>query len=66
METKALWKSKTVLFNAAVGILGVLASLGFVPQVHEWVSSHADVVLAGIGALGVGLRLITKGKIVIE
>jgi len=63
MDEKKPWESKTILFNALVAILGVIASLGFMPSIHEWVQANAEIVMAGIGGLGILLRLVTKGKI---
>ena len=65
MEQKPLWQSKTVVVNAIVALLGVIASLGFVPSVHAWAQENVSVIAMVLGAVGVGLRLITKGKVTI-
>lgn len=63
METKSPLLSKTIWVNALIGIAGILGSFGLIPSVSVWLHSHADMVLSGVGVLGVGLRLITKDKI---
>jgi hypothetical protein len=63
---KKLYQSKTVLLSALLGVFAIIHSLGFLPGVDVWMQSHQDVILMGLSALGVGLRLISSGKIVIE
>lgn len=43
-----------------------MAGAAFVPSVQELIKSNPELFSALVGALFVGLRLITKGKISIE
>lgn len=63
MENKKPWQSKSILLSALLGIAAIVHSLGFLPQVDVWLQGHQDIVLMGISAIGVGLRLISKDKI---
>lgn len=61
---KKAWQSKTILMAAIVGLAAILKSLELLPvSIDTWVSSHQDIILMGLSAVGIGLRLITKGKI---
>lgn len=64
--SKKPWQSKTIIFSAIVSIAGVLSSFGLFPQVSQFLQGHADTVLGILGAAGIGLRLITNGKISID
>lgn len=55
------WLSKTVWFNAVVGLAGV-AGL-FHPPVQAWVAGHSESLLIGVGVIGTLIRLVTKGRI---
>lgn len=66
VPVKPVWQSRTVLLNVLIALAGALSMLGILPGVHDFISAHQDLVLTILGALGVGLRLITKGKISIE
>lgn len=66
MEQKPIWSSKTIWLNTAVALAGLLALWGVVPGVKDWLDGNNELVLTAIGAIGVGLRMITKGKVVIE
>lgn len=63
---KKPWQSKTILLAALLGVAATIHSLGFLPGVDVWMQGHQDVLLIGISAIGMGLRLISSGKIVIE
>ncbi len=61
---KKPWLSKTILMNAVMGLLGVLAM--FTPTlggVGAWLSANAAVIAIVWSGLGIALRLITKDKI---
>jgi hypothetical protein len=66
MESKPLWQSKTVLLSVLLGLTGILGSLGIIPSVNSWAQGHQDILLTGIGAVGLVLRLVTSGKISIS
>ena len=66
MEKTSPLKSKTLWLNAILVVCGVLASFGVLPSLSAWVSAHSDLVLTALGVVGVGLRLVTKGKISLE
>jgi len=63
METKPSYLSKSMWVGLITAICGLLSSA--MPSVNEWVAGHNDVILMGIGAIGVVLRAVTKDKIVI-
>jgi hypothetical protein len=65
MESKKPpYLSKTILLNVIIALVGVVVSLGLAPaSVSQFVQSNAELLLTILGAFGVGLRLITKGKI---
>jgi len=65
MESKGFWKSKTVIYNSLLGLLAIISGLGFIPNLHEWVQANSSVVLGGISVVGLTLRLVTSGKILI-
>lgn len=62
METKPSYLSKTVILNSIVALAGVLGALG-VPMVQTFISAHTDLILTGLGLVGVGLRFISHGKL---
>ena len=55
---KALFKSKTAVFNFLVGIVGLVAF--FIPSALDVVKENAPAILIGIGILNVGLRRVTN------
>ena len=61
MTDKKAWLSKTVWFNAFVGLAGVVGL--FHPPVQTYVQAHSEAILIGIGLLGALLRFFTKGGI---
>lgn len=66
MENKSLLLSKTAWFNALIMIAGAVAQLGVLPGVKTLLEGNAEIVMMVIGGLGVGLRMITKGKVVLS
>lgn len=65
MEPKNALLSKTVWVNAIVALCGILASFGLIPSVNEWMASHVDFLMSGLGVVGIILRAISKDKIVL-
>jgi len=63
---KKPWQSKSIILNVIISLVGIVAMLGFAPSLKEWVDGHNEILLTAIGLVGVGLRMITKGAIVIE
>lgn len=60
MENKKPWQSKTLI----IGL--IMAVAPFVPVVNEWIQSNNEMFLSVMGFVFMGLRLITKDKIVIS
>jgi hypothetical protein len=60
MKSKKPWLSKTVWFNALVGLLA------FWPTGSAWAAANTPTVLMGIGIVGMILRAVTKGKVAIS
>lgn len=63
MESKPLWLSKTAIVNALVMLAGALAAVGVLPGVKTFLEGNAELVMMVLGGVGIGLRLITKGKV---
>lgn len=63
MENKKPYQSKTILLNALIALSGVIASLGFVPGMHDFLQSHSDMMMMGLGMIGIAMRAISKGSI---
>ena len=60
---KSIFKSKIAfagILTAAAGALGT-----FSPEASAFLATHASTILLLVGALNVGLRLITKGRVVL-
>lgn len=62
-DAKKPWQSKTVVFNVLVSMAGILSALGFIPQVQAFLQGNESVVIGVLGAIGVGLRMISSDKI---
>ena len=60
---KSIFKSKIALSQALVAIAGLLGT--FFPDVGQLLATHANTILMVAGVLGIGLRLITKGRVVL-
>lgn len=65
VDPKKPWLSKTILLSVVTSLGGILGLLG-VSGVNEFITGHADLILAVLGGLGVVLRLVTKGAIEIK
>lgn len=63
VEVKKPYLSKTVWANALVALAGILAMFGVVPGLSVWMSNNSELILTVLGMVGVGLRMITSGKI---
>jgi len=60
---KSIFKSKTIALSFITSLAGVAGF--FVPAVSDWVAASADIILAVLGTLALGLRLITKDKVIL-
>lgn len=54
---KSIFRSKTAIVNALV------LAAGLVPSIQEFVRENPEAVVTIIGAVNIGLRLITKSKV---
>jgi xanthine/uracil permease len=60
MESKVLWKSKTLWASLVVAVAA------FFPSVQALVASNPEIVGTGLALVFGVLRLVTKGKIDIK
>lgn len=63
-ETKKPYQSKTILINAALGLISVVAM--FIPgaaSLAEFIKAHSIEIGIGFSLLNVILRAVTKEKI---
>ena len=52
--------SKTLIVNA------IIAIAAFIPTTRDWIASNPETTLIAISAIGAALRIITKGRIVLQ
>jgi len=67
MEAKKPWLSKTILINAVLGLIAVVAM--FLPEanvVSDYIKSHVEMISLAWAALNILLRFITKDKISLQ
>jgi len=57
MNDKKPYQSKTIWINF------ILAATAFIPSVHEFLSSHPELIVFGFSGINMILRLVTKDKI---
>lgn len=62
-KPKSLFKSKTAFAQSLVILAGAAGSIW--PQANAVISANANIILLASGAVGIGLRFITKGKVVL-
>lgn len=60
---KSILKSKSALAGAITAIVGALGS--FSPGASEFVTTHANTILMGVGLLNIILRAVTRGRVVL-
>ena len=60
---KSIFKSKTILASVLTAIAGGIGSV--FPEANQFLSNNASSILLVLGALNVGLRLVTRGRIVL-
>lgn len=66
-DDKKPWASKTILVNAVLGVLVALVPLiPVLSGISNWINSHGIELGVGWAVLGMGLRLISKGAIVLR
>lgn len=62
--SKPAWQSKTMLVNAAVGVLACAALFwDGAPDAIKWINEHGGEITMLFAVINMGLRLITKDKI---
>jgi hypothetical protein len=52
--------SKTLIVNA------IIAIAAFFPSVRSWVQENPGITLTAVTALGTALRIVTKGRLVLN
>ena len=62
-SSNSIFKSKTAFAGVLVAVAGALGS--FAPGLTPWIADNADLVLMAAGILQVGLRMVTKGGVVL-
>ena len=62
-SSKSIFKSNTAFAGVLVAVAGAVGS--FAPGLAPWIADHADLVLMAAGILQVGLRMVTKGSVVL-
>ena len=63
IKPKSIFKSKTAMAQALVMLAGAVGTMW--PEASQFISTHANTILLVSGAVGFGLRLITKGRVVL-
>lgn len=59
-DIKPFYLSKTVVVNAIIGVCALI------PVAKDWVSANPGTTLAIVSGLGVALRFISGGRIVLQ
>lgn len=59
-EIKPFYLSRTVIVNA------IIAAAAFYPPAREYFQANPELTLSAIGAIGVFLRFITRGRVVLQ
>ena len=62
-KPKSLFKSKTAFAQAIVIVAGAAGSIW--PGANQFISANANTILVSSGLVGLVLRLITKGRVVL-
>jgi len=60
---KSIFKSRTAIAAAITFVGGVFGSL--VPNANGFIAEHASAILLGLGVVNFGLRLVTRGRVVL-
>ncbi len=60
---KSIFKSKTSFANALLALVGALGTIS--PDAHQLIATHASTILFIAGTANIGLRFITKGRVVL-
>lgn len=63
MKPKSIFKSKTAFASMLTVIAGAMGNI--YPGIHDLLSNHASSILLAVGALNMGLRFVTKGRVVL-
>lgn len=59
-DPKPFYVSKTVIVNA------IIAVCALIPAARDWVSNNAETTLIIVSAVGIVLRFISSGRIVLN
>lgn len=60
---KPLFTSKTALAGLLTATAGAIG--GAYPEFGQFLASHANPILIGLGLLSIALRMVTKGRVVL-
>lgn len=60
---KSIFKSKTAVASAITFIAGLFGTL--VPGAGDFLAQNASTILLGMGVINFGLRLISRGRVVL-
>ncbi len=60
---KSIFKSKTAVASALTFVAGLFGTL--VPGAGEYLAQHASTILLGMGVVNFGLRLVSRGRVVL-
>lgn len=60
---KSIFKSKTAFAQGLVALAGAVGT--FWPEANQFIAAHASTILLVSGAIGVALRMVTKGRVVL-
>ena len=60
VSVKPVWQSKTAWVNV------IMAIAAFIPPVNDYIGKHPEAFVWGFAALNMVLRLISKGRIVLN
>lgn len=60
---KSIFKSKTAFAQTLIALAGALGTI--YPEANQFIASNASTILLISGAVGVLLRLVTKGRVVL-
>lgn len=60
---KSIFKSKVAVASALTFVAGLFGTL--LPGANEFLAQHASAILLGLGVVNFGLRLVTRGRVVL-
>jgi hypothetical protein len=60
---KSIFKSRTAIAAAITFLAGMFGTL--LPGANEFIAANASAILLGLGLVNLGLRLVTRGRVVL-